>query len=408
MNPLSCLLRLKTETWSRRRLFGLLFLLLLIGGLALKTGRERLSYAQRFDQEFPPRAQPREISELITPAVYDKHFLEVPPAKLNNDEGDLAWRTSYRMASLNEMYRATKDVKYLQLNTSWSEAVLRARDDATGQACWDGKVAPVWSSSAFSPKGRTAYLVHTAVITFPILDLLVLKGVKTEQDRRLLEKMTESLEAHDHQWREGPAKGEGHYVYTAEQDPKLTGTPLPVNRSNAMAKSLWLAWKLTGRVEYRDRTLALARFFKNRLEITETGGYTWPYDMTADVQAPARPPEDSSHGALTASLVPLLATDGQVFTPTDLDRFAATVLHGVIATEDGVIGGDVAGTEKANPVWVDLPARWLEFAPYHRAIYPKLSRYYAKYDSNKTHDTASLALALFIRHRPVESLERLP
>ncbi len=405
MNPLTCLLKLKTESWSRPRLFALLCLLLLVGGLALKSERVRPSYAQRFDQEFPPRAQPRQLSNLITAEVYDKHFWEAPPAKISNDEGDLAWRISYRMSSLNEMYRATRDAKYLQLNTAWSEAVMRARDDMTGQARWDGQVGPVWSSVAFSPKGRTAYLVHTAVITFPMLDLLCLKGVKNEQDRRLLEQLTESLDAHDYQWRVGPGEGEGHYVYTAEQDSKLAGTPLPINRNNAMAKSLWLAWKLTGRIEYCERALALAKFFKNRLEITETGAYTWPYDMALERQTPARPPEDSSHGALTASLVPLLATDGQVFTSTDLDRFAATVLHGVIAVEDGVIGGDIAGTEKANPVWVDLPARWLEFSPYHRAIYPKLSRFYAKYDANKTHDTASLALALFIRHRPIEDTE---
>ena len=375
-------------------------LLLIVSWCAVESGKVRANYAQRFEQEFPARAQPRQLSEFLTSPVYDHHFWEFPPPGLNNDKGDLAWRVSYRMMSLNEMYRTTGDSKYLRLNTLWAEALLRVRDDVTGTMRWNEKVGPVWSSVAFSPKGRTAYLVHTAVITFPMLDLLWLKGVHTEQDKQILDKITESLDAHEPQWKDGPRPGEGYYTYSSEQDPELAGTPLPINRNNAMAKSLWMAWKLTGRVEYCEKSLALAQFFKNRLQLTETGAYSWPYDVALESAQEPQAPEDSSHGALTASLVPLLAADGQVFDRIDLERFAATVLHGVLAPGDGKIGGDVAGSEKAEPSWVDLPARWLEFSPYHPAIYPKISQYYAVYDSNKTHDTASLALALLIRHRP--------
>ncbi len=388
---------MKLPSPPRRLWLGLI--LVVVIALAVVSARVRPEYAQRFAAKIPARAMPRQLGPLLTPAAFDRDFLDPPTAPLSNDEGYLAWRTCYRMTALNEMFRATGDAKYLKLNLLWAEAVLAARDDRRGRARWNGQVGPVWSSEKYGRYGRTAYLVHTAMITHPVLELLSLKGVSTDQDRRLLKEMLVSLDAHDPQWRDGPDPGEGYYVYTREQDEDLAGQPLPVNRSNAMAKCLWLAGKLTGKPVYRDHALALARFFKNRLQVTETGAYTWPYDIPVREDGKSRPPEDSSHGALTASLAPLLEADGQVFTRADMDRFAATVVNGVTVGQ-GMISGDVAGSEKADPLWVDSPARWLEFAPYHRAIYPRIAGYYARYDANKVPETAALALALMIRYHP--------
>lgn len=379
--------------------------LALVAWSAVDTSRARPDYARRFATEKLARVHPRSLEPLLNSQAYDRRFFEPPSRPLSNDEGDMAWQTCYRMAGLNEMYPATGQQKYLQLNMRWAEAVLAARDDKARRARWNGNVGPVWSSVAFGRYGRTAYLVHTAMITYPILELLHLKGISTAQDRRLLHEMLASLHAHDEQWRDGPHPGEGYYVYSREQDEALAGEPLPINRMSAIAKSLWMAWKLTGDADYRDRTLALARFFRHRLEISETGAYVWPYDIPVYEDAKSRPPEDSSHGALTASLVPLLHADGEVFTRIDLTRFAATVVHGVATRPDGLIGGDVAGSQSADPLWVDSPARWLEFAPYHRAIYPRIASYYARYDANTQPDTASLALALLIRYRPAPSGE---
>lgn len=389
---------MKLPSPPRRLWLGLI--LVAVIWLALDSMKVRPDYARRFAAEIPARALPRDLEPLLTPATYDRFFLQPPSGALSNDEGDLAWQTCYRMAGLNEMFRVTGDQKYLRLNLLWAEAVLAARDDRAERAGWNGQVGPVWSSVAYGRYGRTAYLVHTAMITYPVLELLQLKGVSTAQDQRLLAAMLESLHAHDAQWRDGPDADEGYYVYTREQDEDLAGQPLPVNRSNAMAKSLWLAGRLTGKAEYRDHALALARFFKNRLTVSATGAYTWAYDIPVREDGKSRPPEDSSHGALTASLVPLLAADGQVFTRGDLERFAATVVNGVTMGQQGMVSGDIAGSEKADPLWVDTPARWLEFSPYHPAIYPRIAGYYARYDANKVPDTASLALALLIRYHP--------
>lgn len=374
-------------------------MLMAVVALAVVSARIRPDYAHRFADEMPARAVARPLNDLATPAAFDGAFLTRPSGRLSNDEGHLAWRTCYRMAALNEMYRVTGDAKYLRLNLLWAEAVMAARDDRSGRKRWNGRVGPVWSSEKYGRYGRTAYLVHTAMIVYPMLELLHLEGVSSPRSQRLLQAALASIAAHDEQWRDGPGQEEGYYVYTREQDEDLAGQPLPVNRGNAMAKCLWLAWKLTGKPVYRERALALARFFKNRLQLTPTGAYTWPYDIPAREDGRSRPPEDSSHGALTASLAPLLEADGEVFSRVDLQRFAATVVHGVTG-ENGVISGDVAGSEKADPAWVDLPARWLEFSPYHRAVYPRIASYYARYDADTVPETASLALALLIRYRP--------
>ena len=368
--------------------------------LAVDSLKNRPDYAHRFSTEILGRANPQSIEPYLNSQTYDKHFFYPPAGPLSNDEGDLAWQTGYRMAGLNEMYRATGQEKYLQLNLVWAEAVLATRDDIVGRPRWNKVVGPVWSSVAFGRYGRTAYLVHTAMITYPILELLSLKGVSTEQDERLLREMLASLHAHDEQWRDGPGDREGYYVYSREQDEELAGQPLPINRNNAMARSLWLAWKLTDDPWCKDRSLALARFFKNRLQVSETGAYTWSYDIPVQDDGKSRPPEDSSHGALTASLAPLLEAEGEIFTKADLERFAATVVNGVTLGPDGVISGDVAGSEKADPHWVDFPARWLEFSPHHPAIYPRIANYYSRYFVNRVPDTSSLALALFIRYHP--------
>jgi hypothetical protein len=377
--------------------------LLVTLGAATLSESPPASYVQRFQSHFPERAQPRPLALLTDIAAYDQRYLEEPPPVLNNDQGDLAWQTSYRMASLNEMYRQTGQEKYLRLNTAWADRVMQARDDVTGRRRWNGQVGPVWSSVAYGRQGRSAYLVHTAMITYPILDSLVLRGVSTPADRALLAQLLSSLQAHDPQWRDGPGPGEGHYVYTREQDPDREGDPLPINRSSAMAKSLWLAWKLSGREEFRDKALAIGRFLKNRLHKTETGAYTWSYEVPLTAETEPRAAEDISHGALTASLAPLLAADGQVFDGGDLERFAATVVNGVAVSGAGVISGDVEGSEKADPDWVELPARWLEFAPYHGAVYPRIAEYYQRYDTDSNPYTASLATALLIRYRPIQA-----
>lgn len=363
-----------------------------IGLLAVAFTPESESYEQRFVQEYPPRPVVRDLRKFASIELYDARFLDWQPQALDNSDGGLAWGLSYRMSSLNEMFKVTGDEKYLHRNLLLAEHLVSSTDLATGKG-----PLPTWSSTKYSGGRRMTHLVHTAMIAFPVLEALSLTGKQKHEE--LLGAIIAALRTHDFQWRDGPRADEGYFVYPPDQE--RAGEVLPVNRLNAMAKCLWMEWKLTGNQESKRKALSLARFFKNRLMLSEGGAYLWPYFLTLKVEkAEEFLPEDMSHAALTASLVPLLAEDGKVFDEADLQRFAATLHQGILGERPGIVFADLQGRATGDPKQVDLAARWLEFAPYHRSIYPKLAKYYELYDRDPNPHRQSLVTALLIRYRP--------
>ena len=376
--------------------------LLLISGSAywLMNSNSGSEYEDQFSLVFEERPQWRDMSRFVSVDFYDQKYMSWEPESVDNSNGDVAWSLSYRMSGLNEMYRVTGDLKYLKLGQRFAELVYQNTDEARGLETWQGKSGPHWSSSRYGGQGRTVHLVHTAMITYPILERLLLQSEGRElQDSRLLKAVKRSLSSHQPQWREGPQPGEGHFVYGVGQKPENPELPLPINRNCAMAKSLWLLWKLDGDEDSRDQCLAIARYFKNRLEINPEGAYRWRYDSTVSNELQSGSYEDTSHAALSASLVPLLARDGEVFDGKDLVRFASTVANSVLGDKEGVIYSDVAGLGDLPPTHVQLPARWLEFAPYRPSIYTGLIKYYERYDRDPNPNRSSLVTALFLRFR---------
>lgn len=361
-------------------------------------------YEERFHQTFPPRTLKRDLDQFASVQLFDQKYLSWRPQTLSNDEGQLAWGVSYRLAALNEMFRATGERKYLQESLSLARLVLDFTDQRQGLTTKSGQSGPVWSSLSFS-QGRAVHLVHTAMITHAILETLLLLE---EEHPAILQAVERSLDYHQTQWRDGPGPHEGYFVYTAEQSETKAGQVLPINRSCAMAKSLWLKWKLTGDEESRERALAVGRYFKNRLHLTPDGGYTWPYLMPLSrTESAAVGAEDTSHAALTASLVPLLHAESQVFDEQDMGRFVTTVKQGVLSESEGVVAGDLRG-ELSDPAQVALPARWLVFSPFEPQIYDSLAQFYIDYDVDPNPYRMSLAMALLIRFRKVQEQDFSP
>jgi len=74
-----------------------------------------MDYVKRFEENFPPVSPVPSLNEYATAARYDKLYLgkgfEKAVDGIREDPEGLAWGWSYRMMSLNEMYRATKDPK---------------------------------------------------------------------------------------------------------------------------------------------------------------------------------------------------------------------------------------------------------------------------------------------------------
>ncbi len=372
-------------------------------------------YIKRFHEKFKPVSPAPKLDDYANPARYDALYLGEPLKadiiKMGTDSSSLAWGWSYRMISLNEMYRHTRDPKYLQAHLEIIRAVIERRDDKQGVKLWTGKIATAWGSGAYAERGRAIFAVHTGVITHPIFDCLSL----IKQEPHLLKELRDELgdefdtmriaaeEAiawHDRQWREGPAKDEGYYI-GMDQEQGLEGKPLPGNRLSAMGRALWASWKLSGNTIHRDRALAIGRYIRNRISLGEDGAWYWSYALPSEpvsgiVKKDAIPGEDISHGALTMALPMILAAEGQVFNASDMARLGKTATQGFGRLGNGVLLAVVNGDPAPGPGNVQLPARWLQLTPFAPETYRIISEHYLNYIPTP----GPLDMALLIIYRP--------
>lgn len=311
--------------------------------------RDEDTYRRAFAAEYPRIKNPRSLSELASAAEYDRIYFDPglcpEAAEITNEDGSLAWILSRSMMSLNEMYRATGDAKYLRSNLECARAVMAARDDSRGLRLWNRRLpAPVWGCTKYVTDRRTAHVIHTAQILYPILDLLRLIGdrepelIDPAERESLVIRTRESLDFHDDQWQLHPAaepgsrrdkeardasekgaetaddtvatigsgtsaeaasgKGaktgagkdaaageetavDGDEGYYWEDDPRER-LPQPANALSLMGATLWLSWKVSGNEAHREKALALGRYLKRRLDVRPDGTYFWSYRLPRD------------------------------------------------------------------------------------------------------------------------------
>jgi hypothetical protein len=379
---------------------------------------DQIRYLEVFEKAFPRVETPPTWEDYTAVDSYDSRYmgeaLENDVKTVSNEKGGIAWGLSYKMLSLNNMYRATRDSKYLEANLRASEAVLAARDDKTGKPLFTGKIAPIWGCDLYAKSGRAAFAVHTGVIVFPILEFLDLAKQDQEFSAALgakasaiLTGVTEALAFHDRQWQEGPVAGEGNY-FALEQEEGLDYKVLPGNRLAAMGLAHWGVWKLNGSKLHEDRARALANYIKNRLPVGEDGGYYWEYWLAKDpvsgtVERLEVNGEDTSHGGLTASFPIRLAGEGFVFDRTDRERFARTFLQGISSLGEGVMTPQINGRVGIEPqgyVWGI--ARWLTLAAEEPEVRDRIKRFYLE----RVASPHPLDLSLLILDRMAAAGER--
>jgi hypothetical protein len=351
------------------------------------------AYVTKFLENHPPVDPVPSFSEYASAERYDQLYmgadLDRSLEDVNNQRGRIAWRLAYRMASLNEMARATRDPKYLAANLRVIRGVLAARDDRTGLKIYDGRVVPAWSSDGYRKGEQALFMVHTGMIVYPMLDaVLVARSLEGAGDdlRRDLEATVpaalESMGCHDDAWRDGPGADEGHYAMVGEEAAS-EGKPQPGNRLSAMGRALWCAYRVTGDAKHRDRALAMGRYIKRRLPVTDDGAYRWGYWLSVEPWSTTRPavaaPEDTSHASLTMSFPLMLANDGEVFTPEDMQRFGKAVVHGIARLDNGVLFGDVGGRPASRPDLLGHPANWLQLAPHTPEVRDRIVPFYLRY-----------------------------
>lgn len=373
-----------------------IILILLLGSSAHAQESEATdeTYIKAFNEKFTEVAAPPSLDVYATPARYDDMYLgdtlDAGLENLSNVQSAIAWGLSYRMMSLNEMYKTTKDPKYLEANLKCIRATLAARDDKTESAIWTGEIAPAWSSDGYAERGRAVFLVHTGIILAPMLEALALirgdealSKERGEEAAELILDLQKSIAWHDRQWRDGPGENEGHYVGLNQED-ACEGKPLPGNRLAAMGAALWQSWKLTGDEVQKDKAERLGWYIKNRLGVGEDGAYYWPYWLDDEpVSGTVKPTdvngEDVSHASLTVWFPFMLAQDNAVFTREDMTRFGKTVTQGFGRLGDGILLGTITGQPSSSPNYVAIPARWLHLSKSEPSVADVITPFYLRY-----------------------------
>jgi len=355
---------------------------------------EDAKYVELFLKNFPKVDPVPTLETYATAARYDELYmgdkLTKDLANVSNDKGGIAWGLSYRMISLNQMYRVTNDAKYLDANLACIRAVMAARDDKRGVKLWTGVIAPAWGCDIYAERGRAIFGVHTGIICYPMLDFLLLAKKNEvfaaklgDEAKQIATCCTEALGYHDRQWRDGPGGGEGHYI-GMDQENVLENKPKPGNRLSALGIALWISWKVTGNETHRDRARAIGLYIKHRLTPAPDGAYYWPYWLPIEPITEPAPREsvkgeDSSHAGLTIALPLMLAAENEVFTAEDITQLGNTVVKGFGRLGGGILFGDITGNPASSPDYVSQPTAWLETAKYVPAVRDLIVAHYLNY-----------------------------
>ena len=370
--------------------------LLACGACCAEPNEADQAYIKLFTETFHKVDPPPALEAYASAARYDDLYmgekLDAALANVSNDSGGIAWGLSYRMRSLNEMFRATKDLKYLDANLKCVRAVVAVTDDKIGKKLFTDRVVAAWGCDKYAERGRAVFAVHTGIIAAQIIEFLRLSKENAPFKEKLGDEFNtiqsaamNALAVHDRQWREGPEAGAGYYI-GMDQENALENKPLPGNRLSAMGWALWFSWKLTGNTVHRDRALAIGHYVKNRLTPSPDGAYFWPYwlplePVTAEAARESISGEDSSHAGLTLELPLVLAADNEVFTKDDLQRFAKTFLNGIARLGNGILLGDITGKPTSKPNYVGHATNWLPLAKVNAELRDRLVPFYLNYQA---------------------------
>ncbi len=354
-------------------------------------------YMESFHAMYP-RAHPvPTLEEYATVEHFDKMWLgEKLDKELKdhtNDDGALAWWLSYYIRALDYMYEATDNVKYLDAGLKIVRAAVGCTDDKRNIPLFTGKIVPSWGSPKYAERGRAVLVVNTGLICAALFDFLLtakkapaFDAALGAEHKEILDTAFRAMEVHERQWREGPEAQAGHYI-GMDQENMYEHKVLPANRQSAMGWAWWLAYKYTGTEKCRDRALAIGHFIRNRLVPAPDGAFYWTYEcpdkpVSGEKHRDEVMGEDTSHAGLTVMLPFALAADNQVFFKSDMERFAAMVMHGLARLGGGVFLGDITGNAYSKPERIRFICNWLPLAKYNPDIKKDVVSFYLNYRPN--------------------------
>lgn len=385
-------------------------ILVLALGAAPAMSSDLEEYRERFAAFWSERSQvpetPLDRDAFLDPSRYDElhersvqSFVERINETQNLAAG-MAWGSSYQMQSLNDMFAATGDAKYLSWNLELARATMAATDEKHERETYYGEIAPAWGTPHYHGK-HTIHVVHTGMIAWGMGEFLHLAapyareiGLGDEEMAQMHTDLTRALNFHDRQWVPGPLEGEGAWIMKNESE-RYDGRVAPWNMLSAMGMALWWSWENTGNEAHRERAMEVARYIRNRLPIYEKDGtraYFWNYWLDEEPVENPRPwseldalrgGEDFSHAIISAAFPLFLAERDVVFGLDDMALFRNTVIHGFARFPGGVIPGNVAGyLGNHGPSDVLGSGYWLALAPRYPEVYDALLPFFRNYQVN--------------------------
>lgn len=312
-----------------------------------------------------------------------------------NTKGDLAWGEGYLLRAYVAMAKATDDPAYLDSEVEHFDRMLQNRDDRLGKIDVFRKVAlPAWGSDEYSRGRWHVWAVHTGMICLgPAEFVRFVRGVSRwrraygRKADEYLQRIEEAVAAHDADYHDGPAPGEGYYT-----DPEIG--PLPLNQQNALGSVIVELYNITRDQRYKSRAAHLALYFKHRLNRMPNGAWEWPYLAKPDGSTSGV--EDISHGATDVDFAARCRWAHIVFNQQDMRGFAATWTREVrhSATE---FADTVAGTGGPNTYMPQAVGRWLSLVPFDRSILSDARRAFATYNDSRPNAAEMLGIAELAR-----------
>lgn len=316
---------------------------------------------------------PRRLFDALDAAVCKK--VDDKPA--NNDTGSMAWSEAHIMSSYMTMYEATGDIDYLHRLAARADRVLAGRDDLRGVADYRSVSDAGWRTFRYQTSAAPyRYVVHSAMLTYPMARFAAIVRDDEELARSTtadgttlgrkaatyIQRVKETIESHEWQWKNGPQPGEGYYRTPLDAPPPLNpGRNLPWNQQNAMGRTLLAMYDATGQQKYLKKAEKLAALFR-RFLWRHGDSYVWQIRNDLDATSIDGCGEDISHASINIDFAVSARRAGIVFSNNSLRTLAGTFRQNVLRS-DGACWANVTGCGEIGE-YDHAIGRWLVLTPW--------------------------------------------
>ncbi len=333
------------------------------------------------------------------------------------DKSSLGWSESRILRALLQMYKATGKPYFLEELTRHIDTVWSLRDDIAGTPDWAGRLKAYWSRSQGDdgngvPLGDHGYVVHSGMITYPIVKLVqhIYDTPALDNDPVLrakaddyLAKVRQVVAAHNYRWKAEDYRDvdikpdEGFYFWAGNDLAVLEsnrGWNVPHNQQLAMGSTLLALYELTQEPEYKDKARRMGRVFWR--DLSESGsGYVWHYWWGSSLVRDDKL-EDFGHGMVDLEFMMEAFNSGfnivnstRPFPETShMNRFASTFLtkfHKGPSSYAERLDGITANPPRQGKV--DRAAGYLGLAQWDERVYDEIYKTFTS-SSNNLNDTA--------------------